>query len=124
MDYPQILSSDTTNISPTSLLLTLSVPAELNAFKGHFDNFPLIPGVVQVQWALHFFKIKLVPHMNLEQQRSVQKVSHLKFQHVITPDIQTTLELQFDNDKNVVHFRMYNSDHQFSSGKIWFKTKE
>jgi 3-hydroxymyristoyl/3-hydroxydecanoyl-(acyl carrier protein) dehydratase len=32
----------------------LEIPPDLIFFTGHFNEFPLVPGVVQLQWAVEF----------------------------------------------------------------------
>lgn len=34
--------------------IDLSLPADLLWFRGHFRDFPILPGVVQLDWALQF----------------------------------------------------------------------
>ncbi len=34
--------------------LELRIPADLAYFDGHFDGAPMLPGVAQIHWAIHF----------------------------------------------------------------------
>ena len=46
---PDILA---TRPSPDGIRVDLRVPADLACFPDHFPGFPLLPGVVQLDWAL------------------------------------------------------------------------
>lgn len=115
MDYPDILSH---NVADNQLALELMINPELDAFAGHFDQFPIIPGVVQISWALHFFSSFLSGSPESSETRQVIAIKTLKFQHVITPNSRVKLDLSFDDNKQMLTFRFYNSQHQYSSGKI------
>ncbi len=71
-------------------ILDLHIPAALEHFTGHFPGMPLLPGVVQVDWASRwgqaFFNI----------DGAFQSLDHLKFQDMIFPDelIQLSLTWQ------------------------------
>ena len=115
MDYPEILSQ---NAGEQSVLLELDIKPALDAFEGHFDQFPIVPGVVQIGWSLHFFNQLLSVDFYPEKRAVIDKISALKFQHVITPNTPVSLELTHDLNKQQLSFRFFNHDHQFSSGKI------
>ena len=48
---PNIIAVDTVENEST---LTLNVSADITDFKGHFKRFPILPGVTQIDWALHY----------------------------------------------------------------------
>ncbi|GAA4360635.1 AMP-binding protein [Kangiella marina] len=118
MKYPQILNSQ---VSPYEATLKLQISAQLDAFAGHFDQFPIVPGVVQTQWALDYFKQLIAPELNTQPTWSVDKVSALKFQHVITPETDVNLNLSYDPAKHCLTFKFDNAEHNFSSGKLFFR---
>ncbi|ACV27986.1 ApeI family dehydratase [Kangiella koreensis] len=115
MNFPEIISQ---NVNDHQLELELLINPELDAFAGHFDQFPIIPGVVQISWALHFFSSLLANQSEASSTRQVSSIKTLKFQHVITPNSRVKLDLSFDDSKQMLAFRFYNSQHQYSSGKI------
>jgi 3-hydroxymyristoyl/3-hydroxydecanoyl-(acyl carrier protein) dehydratase len=118
MNYPEVINS---NLLDDTLTLELKIDPNLEAFQGHFERFPIIPGVVQVQWALHFFKLHHPQCKNINNNCAINKISALKFQHVIIPNDVVTLTLKFDNNKTCIQFRMQNADHQYSSGKLFIE---
>ena len=67
--------------------MVLSVPADSPYFEGHFPEFALLPGVVQVQWA----KDIACRYWNLEA--NLLGVKALKFMSPIRPDDTVILKL-------------------------------
>ena len=120
MNYPKVINQ--INKSSTSTL-KLEVSPNLDAFDGHFDSFPIVPGVIQIQWALHFYK-----NSPLYQQTTlinsnkddiyVSQMSALKFQQVIRPNSTITLTLSFDQAKQCLTFSITDGDIKYSSGKL------
>lgn len=119
MNSPDILNKTITENSAT---IALFIDPSLDGFKGHFDTFSVIPGVVQVQWVLHFFSDELAPLLPLNQSWLVEKLSALKFQHVILPEQTIQLDLHYNSQKHCLSFKFYDSQHPFSSGKIFFSS--
>jgi acyl-coenzyme A synthetase/AMP-(fatty) acid ligase len=96
------------------VLLALSVPADLLYFDGHFEGSPILPGVVQIDWAVSFGReyFALAPHF--------MGMQALKFQRVITPGMVVQLELLHDVPKGSLSFRMVSAAGQHASGRIAF----
>jgi 3-hydroxymyristoyl/3-hydroxydecanoyl-(acyl carrier protein) dehydratase len=112
MNLPQILSQTKTE---NSAELLLSISAELEAFKGHFDSAPIIPGVEQLRWVLIFSQ----QIFGLEQEPEVIRVDALKFQNVIQPGYQVSLELQQKEGR--IDFVYSSSGLRHSSGRVYTK---
>ncbi|OSQ38315.1 AMP-binding protein [Thalassospira mesophila] len=81
-------------------------------FKGHFDGSPVLPGVVQLHWAVHYargaFDIVITLH----------EITQLKYRKVITPTDQIHLLLQCDRIRGQVKFTYAGTDTDYSSGII------
>ncbi|MPQ56720.1 AMP-binding protein [Duganella sp. FT27W] len=94
------------------VLLEVTAPADLLYFDGHFDVAPILPGVVQVEWALHYGRqyFTLPPNFT--------GVNLLKFQQVVRPDMAVQLELVHDTAKGSLNFRYVSEGSQHSSGRI------
>jgi 3-hydroxymyristoyl/3-hydroxydecanoyl-(acyl carrier protein) dehydratase len=71
----------------TGCEIELTAPADLFYFRGHFDDFPILPGVVQVDWALRL----AAQHLATGSTRAARM--QLKFQHPVRPEMPLTLTL-------------------------------
>lgn len=121
MDFPAVLTKQQDN---NQLSLVLNITPELSAFAGHFDQFPIVPGVIQIGWVLHFFNTELAISLGLNQTYQIDSMSSLKFQHIITPASKINLDLVFDASRQLVSFTCYDENHRFSSGKLLLKIAE
>jgi 3-hydroxymyristoyl/3-hydroxydecanoyl-(acyl carrier protein) dehydratase len=52
--YPIILENSVKTASELELVLIF--PKNFIFFRGHFDNFPILPGVIQLHYAIRFIK--------------------------------------------------------------------
>jgi 3-hydroxymyristoyl/3-hydroxydecanoyl-(acyl carrier protein) dehydratase len=99
-------------VSAEKARLTLQIDAQIADFEGHFSEYPLLPGVTQIDWAIFYGKQLL----NSGSRFAGMEV--IKFQEPILPGTVVLLSLTWDKDKQKLHFS-YSSDHaQHSSGRI------
>jgi len=92
--------------------LQLSVPPDLAYFSGHFPKAPVLPGVVQVEWALNLGRQLL----NLSGAFAGMEV--LKFQQLVRPGDEIQLHLRFDPERGKLYFTYRNDTATCSSGRI------
>ncbi|MCK9237303.1 MAG: AMP-binding protein, partial [Thiopseudomonas sp.] len=92
--------------------LELKIPHDLAYFSGHFPSAPVLPGVVQVDWALHLAQ----QHMSLPNDFAGMEV--LKFQQLVRPADEVSLSLRFEPRKNKLYFAFTMADTPCSSGRI------
>ncbi|RBC02004.1 AMP-binding protein [Pseudomonas sp. MWU12-2115] len=92
--------------------LQLSVPPDLAYFSGHFPKAPVLPGVVQVEWALKLGQQLL----NLPGKFAGMEV--LKFQQLVRPGDEIQLHLRFDPERGKLYFAYRNDTATCSSGRI------
>lgn len=92
--------------------LQLQIPHDLAYFSGHFPATPVLPGVVQVDWAL----LLAQQLMDLPMQFAGMEV--LKFQQLIRPGDLVQLELRFDCERGKLHFAFRMDGQPCSSGRI------
>ena len=96
--------------------LQLAVPPDLAYFSGHFPQTPVLPGVVQVDWALNLAQ----QLMALPEQFAGMEV--LKFQQLVRPGDEIQLHLRFDASRNKLYFSYRNETATCSSGRILLET--
>ncbi|MDW3712594.1 MULTISPECIES: acyl-CoA synthetase family protein [unclassified Pseudomonas] len=92
--------------------LDLEVPLDLAHFSGHFPRTPVLPGVVQIDWAQHLAR----QVMALPPRFAGMEV--LKFQQLVRPGDRLQLSLRFDTDKGKLYFAYRNGEAACSSGRI------
>lgn len=92
--------------------LDLEVPLDLAHFSGHFPRTPVLPGVVQIDWAQHLAR----QVMALPPRFAGMEV--LKFQQLVRPGDRLQLSLRFDADKGKLYFAFRNGEAACSSGRI------
>lgn len=95
----------------------LLVTPDLAGFAGHFPDFPILPGVVQIDWAVHYAQEFLL------LDEPVIRVERLKFTCPISPNTPLQLSLIYDAGKASVDFRFYrqlDGAHEllFSQGRL------
>ncbi|WP_413282785.1 3-hydroxyacyl-ACP dehydratase [Vibrio sp. MA40-2] len=99
-------------ISNNKVVLTLFVQSELEYFKGHFEHFPILPGVVQLDWALHFASMYFNSRFELAGMELV------KYQQPITPESEVKLEIEWLQDINKLQFKYLDLHNIYSQGKV------
>ena len=92
--------------------LQLAVSPDLAYFSGHFSQTPVLPGVVQVEWALSLGQ----QLMGLPANFAGMEV--LKFQQLIRPGDEVQLHLRFDPLRSKLYFTHRNETATCSSGRI------
>ncbi|MUJ36201.1 3-hydroxyacyl-ACP dehydratase FabZ family protein [Aliivibrio fischeri] len=97
---PSILTTKDISINEAqpSVLICMRVDDDILDFTGHFPNHPLLPGVTQVDWAIHYAKHYLNVHPNFKGMEV------LKFQEPILPNMEVELELKWDIEKSKLYF--------------------
>ncbi|MFY0731756.1 AMP-binding protein [Pseudomonas sp. NFX15] len=106
---PQVLEQTETD---GEWSLQLAVPPDLAYFSGHFPTAPVLPGVVQVDWALSLGQ----QLMNLPEKFAGMEV--LKFQQLVRPGDEIQLHLRFDPLRGKLYFAYRNETATCSSGRI------
>lgn len=112
---PDILA--TYRDSADSVRLQLHIPAGLMHFAGHFPCLPLLPGVIQIDWAIHLGR----EHLPLVGEFIA--LENIKFQGIVLPDAEAELLLSWQAASRKLNFA-YSSRGEparnYSSGRIAF----
>ena len=106
--YPEVLSQKISD-QKTECLLKIFVPKDLVYFDGHFPGAPVLPGVVQIDWAIRLSAF----YLNIDQKK-ITGIPQSKFTRVILPD--TILFLSLIRSDNKVGFRYFDDDQVYSTG--------
>jgi 3-hydroxymyristoyl/3-hydroxydecanoyl-(acyl carrier protein) dehydratase len=92
--------------------IDLVVPADLRYFKGHFPGTPVVPGVVQIKWAI------LLAQRYLAIGGGFAGLENVKFQRAMTPGSSVTLTLEYAAAACKLHFSFASADARYSSGRV------
>lgn len=95
------------------LRVKLDITQDLCWFRGHFPGQPVLPGVVQLHWAI------IVARAFFGFRGSPSEIKRLKFKKVVTPP--EVLELFVSRQvSNEVQFEFCSPDAQNSLGRLVF----
>lgn len=94
-------------------LLQLQVPLDLAHFTGHFPQTPVLPGVVQVDWAQ-----QLARQLIIDLPPRFAGMEVLKFQQLVRPGDTLQLSLRFDAERGKLYFAYHNGEAACSSGRV------
>lgn len=97
-----------------SVTLALLVQPELHYFPNHFPNYPLLPGVVQLDWVIHFGR------EILQATGEFCRMDNIKFQAIIQPAQKLNLHLQWHAENGCLEFAYRLDETTFSSGTVVF----
>jgi 3-hydroxymyristoyl/3-hydroxydecanoyl-(acyl carrier protein) dehydratase len=101
------------NSPPRHLVLELHVPPALAHFPGHFPGLPILPGVVQVDWAVRFAR----EHLGIAGE--LDRLENVKFLALVRPDARLQLELR--GGAAQVDFVFASTARRYSSGRAHFR---
>ena len=99
---------------PHRLDVVLSLDPDLFWFKGHFAVQPLLPGVAQLDWVMHYATTLLAPGWRFHSMPNV------KFQAPLLPMTRVTLSMEWQETRQTLTFSYQRHDgearHTASSG--------
>jgi 3-hydroxyacyl-[acyl-carrier-protein] dehydratase len=95
-----------------TVTLRVQVPADLAHFDGHFPGTPIVPGVLQIGWALAFASSRLGTSPDCAH------VEGLKFQHLLRPGDIATLTLRHEATTRTLHFGCREGERAYASGRL------
>jgi 3-hydroxymyristoyl/3-hydroxydecanoyl-(acyl carrier protein) dehydratase len=112
---PEIRSVERTS---SEVRLHLTISPELRYFDGHFHGCPLLPGIVQVNWAIELGRTHFAIPARFRGLRGV------KFMRVILPAALVTLRLEYATDKSALGFAYEFDGGVYSSGTVLFDLEQ
>lgn len=114
LTIPQIIldSSDGDNVC-----IDFAIDGNLPCFKGHFPGFPILPGIVQLDWAVR------IASERFGFSATPREVLKLKFKSVIIPPKEVKLTLSRISPVEV-QFEFTSAQQQHSSGKLRYAGRD
>src|SRR6185503_20476174 len=94
--------------------LELEVQAANPWFEGHFPQMAILPGVVQIGWAVH------LSHARFGFGPGVSVMEQVKFKRPVQPGIRLTLTLKPDAERRRVRYEYREGEQTCSSGVLEF----
>jgi 3-hydroxymyristoyl/3-hydroxydecanoyl-(acyl carrier protein) dehydratase len=92
--------------------IELVVPQDLHFVRGHFPGAPVVPGVVQIKWAIALARRYLAIGDGFTAMENV------KFQRVMTPHSRVKLTLEYAATARKLHFSFASAEARYSSGRV------
>jgi len=108
---PQIDSIERT---PDGVRLRFVVSPASRYFDGHFPGCALLPGVVQIGWAVEFARLEI------PLTGRFRALAAVKFTRVITPGSAVSLHLSGSADRRELTFEYRSGDSACSGGRVLF----
>jgi 3-hydroxymyristoyl/3-hydroxydecanoyl-(acyl carrier protein) dehydratase len=99
----------------TSIHIELDLRADHVAFRGHFERQPILAGVIQMHWAVHFARTHFAPDASVASFRT------LKFSRLIIPDVLLELVVSEPSTSGAVDYVYADQGRECSSGRIVFR---
>jgi 3-hydroxyacyl-[acyl-carrier-protein] dehydratase len=94
--------------------LLLAVSPEMECFEGHYPGNPILPGIVQLHWAIGF-SISLLGFTGVPLD-----IKRLKFKNIVQPPRVIELVLR-KSSTNTVQFQFSSVGHIHSTGSLIFR---
>lgn len=91
----------------------LDISSDLSWFRGHFPQQPVLPGVVQLHWAV------LIAQACFDVCGVPMEIKRLKFKKVFTPPQELELTVYL-HSRNEVQFGFSGQGEQYSEGRLVF----
>ena len=109
---PEIINE---SAGSNSAELEIRAPATLVYFQGHFPDQPVLPGVVQLHWAIHLARERF------ELKPSFRGMEVLKFHRIIEPDTPVTLVIESLDEGSKLKFSYTSELGMHSQGRVLFE---
>lgn len=93
----------------------LRVPPDLRALQRHFDRMPIVPGVLQVGWAMR------LAAEAFETDHQLAGLDATKFRRIVQPGDELELTLHWHAGNQVLGFRFRSAVGVHSSGRVMLR---
>ncbi|HYC57316.1 MAG TPA: AMP-binding protein [Candidatus Binatia bacterium] len=99
-------------IEGTLLVRRIVVPRDLACLEGHYEGFPLVQGVAQIDWVMNALS-DLVG-----SPAAARRMEAIKFKDVLRPAQELTLRVELEQAARRAAFTLADGERVFSSGRI------
>ncbi|MGQ2964400.1 ApeI family dehydratase [Methylophilus sp.] len=110
MNLPEILAIH--RESASSCRIDMRIQPELAFFTGHFPGLPILPGVVQLHWAMQYGQ------QYTDAAGVFLSMENIKFLAVVLPEMRLCLTLNWQADKHVLSFEYASAEKKYSAGRL------
>jgi hypothetical protein len=90
----------------------VEIPVDLQYFSGHFASMPVVPGVVQITWAMD------IARQELKADLAFGGIEVLKFHKLLRPGDRAELSLFWNEQSRKLYFSFLLAGEPCSSGRI------
>jgi 3-hydroxymyristoyl/3-hydroxydecanoyl-(acyl carrier protein) dehydratase len=104
-------------IAPPTAEIDIVVPPDLRYFDGHFPDAPVVPGIVQIKWAVELARRYLGTGLGFGGMEA------LKFRRAMTPGTRATLALEYTESSGKLRFAFASADVRYSSGRVLLRAE-
>jgi len=91
------------------------VPYDLAIFGGHFPTIPILPGVVQVDWAVNLARTRL------QVGGRFKGITATKFRRLVQPGMNLALTLEHRPESRELRFEYLLGTALASTGRVRFR---
>lgn len=109
---PEIISE---SVDSNRAEFDIQVPSDLYYLQGHFPGEPVLPGVVQVHWAIQLASERF------ELKPSFAGIEALKFHRIIEPETSLRLVLELNEENGKLTFSYMSESGKHSQGRVLFE---
>ena len=92
--------------------LSLHIPKTLVFFQGHFTDFPVLPGIAQIDFAIDY----ACKYLGVLPQQIMQ-CKNVKFTRIISPDTSLQLDIEIKNHRLLFSY-LHTDGTKYASGKL------
>lgn len=104
-----------TSTGPKEISARLRVPDNLAQTEGHFEDAPIVPGVVLIDWAMS------LAEMTFPNLPDLSEIRNVKFKKPLQPGDTCSLEITLNTEENTLQFSYMSGEEPCAAGTCRLK---